>query len=112
VAELKEAADGALGLARGDVLGVIGIGHIGAGGCEEGDLVALAAPPRGDEERKVVFACRSLVAVARTHMERIGPARQIGRDLERSRRLPASIVEIVVMKMDRTVMLGLERPAM
>src|SRR5262245_15321959 len=63
MAELEKAADDTLGLARGDVLGMVGIGHVGAGGCQECHLLALCASSRSDEEGDVVLARRGLVAL-------------------------------------------------
>src|SRR5436190_9305426 len=112
MAELQEAADRALGLAGGDVLAMIGIGHIGAGRGEEGDLVALRALGRRHEEWDVVFAGSGLVAVARADVQCVWAAWQVRRDLDPHRRLPAGVVKVVMMEMDGSVMLGPERPAM
>src|SRR5262249_18536459 len=82
MAKLEEPAHGALRLARGDVLGMIGIGHVGAGGGEEGDLPAVSPFARCDKEGDVVLARRRLITFARADMEGVRAAWEIGGNLD------------------------------
>ena len=107
MAELEKTADGALGLAGGDVLGVIGAYR--AGGCQECDAPALGTFARRDEEGDVVLpvavssspdlACRAGAALG---------ADGILSEADGSQR----VIEIIMMEVDGAIVLGLQGPAM
>ena len=105
-----------LGEPRGDVLGMIGIGHVGASGRQQEDRRAVLAlgrrPRRPDEEGEIVLARRPLVAFAAGDMQRIGAAAEIPGDRQRNGSLPARVVEVALVKVDGAVVLGLAGPAM
>ncbi len=85
---------------------LVGVGHVGEGGEQEEDIRARCAGPRPHEERDVV-----LFVLRAPEPRSVDAARQVAGHLVHEVCLPARIVDIVVMEVDRRVMLGIRREA-
>ena len=103
---------GRLGL---DVVVIVGVGHVGGGRCQEGELrptlLPLGAAWRSHEEGDVVFL-GAVLGVARPDVRRIGAGAQIVRHGQLEIHLPAGVVEVVLVEVDGTIVLRPPPPAM
>src|ERR1700730_7785318 len=101
---------------RGDVLAMIGIGNVGSGRCKKRDFrylrPTLPIAPWANKKREVTLARGAFVACSATDVQRIRAALDILRQRDAYAGVPSGVIDVVMVKVNRIVVLRLAPPFM